>query len=259
LKCSNGVFTSFSSRNRSVSLILLTRLEFTASVTPSDFTILSDADCYFEVDFIAPVDSCFYLDVASPEILSFSSDSECSTYAECGFESTAFRIEITTELPADTAMTISNFVYKEYDSSVTMGITYYPSCASTSNSEDATLSFDTTFLQDIDVSAISLTPSSDVVGAEDVEVDIVIETYTPAEGRLIVFFPELSGSIGMIDSDSACSDLSSDFTSATCTNNGLDELYVDFVMDSSGTNDMQFTVSSFTNAFQTGTFGPVHF
>ena len=71
------------------------------------------------MDFDAPVGSCFYFDPPEPDIMGFSSSSVCSTYATCSLQAGgAFRMEITTTLPEDEELEITNFRYKEYDTLV---------------------------------------------------------------------------------------------------------------------------------------------
>lgn len=119
--------------------------------------------------------------------------------------------------------------------------------------------YDDTFLIQMDVTQFTLTPSSDQVGATSTTLTIETTIYLPETGRLEIVFPRLSGSIGHIRSTSSCADLSSGFETGECSNDGLDEMYLDFTMSSSGTQTISFTVSNYRNAFQTGTYGPVYF
>lgn len=64
--------------------------------------------------------------------------------------------------------------------------------------------------------------------------------------------------IGMFNSQTSCSTFSSEFTTATCSTNEYDEVYVDFTMDSEGEQDLSFTITNFRNALSTGAAGPVY-
>lgn len=142
-------------------------------------TLLSEGDVNFSVDFAAAVGSCFYLDEPSPNVLSFSSSSGCENNASCTLDGTTFIIEITTALAADAEITITDFTYKQYDVEVIQTIRYFPDCDSTLNVETYSFTYDDTFLIQMDVDSITLTPSSDQVGATSTILTFAMTAYFP--------------------------------------------------------------------------------
>lgn len=94
---------------------------------------------------------------------------------------------ITTTLPEDVQLEITNFRYKEYDTLVLQTVRYYPSCSSTSGVESSTINYAETFLMDISVDSVTLTPNSDVVGASGVDLAVEMSSITvPKEGRILI-------------------------------------------------------------------------
>jgi len=119
--------------------------------------------------------------------------------------------------------------------------------------------YDDSFLIEMDVDAITLKPTSDQVGTSSTTLTVTMTAYFPLEGRLEIVFPELSGSVGHIRSSSECTTLSSAFDTTDCSNNSLDEFYIDFTMDKKGSQLASFVITGYRNALHTGEYGPVHF